>query len=49
MQYLILFFLIIFIKAFAVGTHLNCIDAIQMGTHNTCFIKKSTKSTLAVI
>ena len=36
------FYLVFFIKAYVVGTHLNCIDfdAIQIGTHNICFYKE---------
>ena len=41
------FFLILFIKAYVVGTHLNCIDlqvnAIQMSTHNICLYKEVKK------
>ena len=38
------FFLIFFIKAYVVGTHLNCIDdAIQMSTHNICLYKEVDK------
>ena len=40
------FFLIFFIKAYVVGTHLNCmtrVDAIQMRTHNICLYKKVNK------
>ena len=38
------FFLIFFIKAYIVGTHLNCIDdAIQMSTHNICLYKEVDK------
>ena len=36
-------FSVVFIDAYVVGTHLNCLDieAIQMSTHNIClFIKK---------
>ena len=45
-------FLIFFIKAYVVGTHLNCIDkSMQFKWVPTAcaFIKKYTKSTLAVI
>ena len=28
---------------YVVGTHLNCIDLIQMRTHNICLIKKVNK------
>ena len=47
MQYL---FLIVFIKAYAVGTHLNCLnkEAIQRSTHNIRFYKKVDTKTLAV-
>ena len=41
-----IFFLIFFIKAYVVGTHLNCIDkvdAIQMSTHNICLYKEVGK------
>ena len=47
-----LFFLIFFMKAYAVGTHLNCIDkSMQFKRMPTtyAFIKKQTKSTLAAI
>ena len=43
------FFLILFIKAYVVGTHLNCIelhrqvDVIQMSTHNICLYKEVKK------
>ena len=40
------FFLILFIKAYVAGTHLNCIDkvdAIQMSTHNICLYKEVKK------
>ena len=43
------FFLIFFIKAYVVDTHLNCIDksmqfnAIQMSTHNICLFKEVKK------
>ena len=37
------FFLILFIKAYVVGTHLNCIDLIQMSTHNICLYKEVKK------
>ena len=37
------FLLIFFIKAYVAGTHLYCIDAIQMGTHNISFYKKVDK------
>ena len=47
------FFLIFFIKAYNVGTHLNCIDksinAMQMGTHNISLYEEVDKNTLAVI
>ena len=34
-------FVIFFIKAYVVGTHLNCIDlSIQMSTHNICLYKE---------
>ena len=34
----------VFIKAYVVGTHLNCIDdAILMGTHNICLYKEVDK------
>ena len=49
--YLILF-LIFFIKAHVVVTHLNCLDkveAIQMNTNNMCFYKEIDKSTRAVL
>ena len=37
-------FLIFFIKAYVVGTHLNCTDnAIQMSTHNICLYKEVDK------
>ena len=38
-------FLIFFINAYVVGTHLNCIDvdAIQMSTHNICLYKEVDK------
>ena len=39
----VFFFLIFFIKTYIVGTHLNCIDAIQMGTHNICLYKEVDK------
>ena len=43
-------FPIFFIKAYVVGTRLNClIEAIQMNTHNICFYKELDKSTLVVI
>ena len=37
---------IFFIKAYIVGTHLNCIDvdAIQMGTHKICLYKEVDKN-----
>ena len=36
--------LYLFIKAYVVGTHLNCIDdAIQMSTHNICLYKEVDK------
>ena len=50
------FFLIFFLKAYIVGTHLNCIDrsyagthsncidTIQMGTHNICLYKEVDKT-----
>ena len=39
------FVLIFFIKAYVVGTHLNCIlaDAIQIGTHNICLYTEVDK------
>ena len=42
------FFQIFFIKAYVVGTHLNClnkslVNAIQMSTHNIYFYKVDTK------
>ena len=46
------YFLIFFIKAYAVGTRLNCLDlveAIQTSTDNIYFYKEVDKSTLAVI
>ena len=33
-------FLIFFMKAYIVGTHLNCVDAIQMSTHKVCLYKE---------
>ena len=45
-------FLIFFIKAYFVGTHLNCIDkSTQFKWVSTiyAFIKKGTKNTLAII
>ena len=36
-------FLIFFIKAYVVGTHLNCIDLCQMSTHNICLYKEVKK------
>ena len=45
-----IFFLIFFaIKAYVVVTHLQQIEAIQMGTHNVCFYTEIDKSTLAAI
>ena len=45
------FFLIFCLKAYVVGTHLNCIKLMQFKWVPTtyAFIKKQTKSTLAVI
>ena len=46
------FFLIFFIKVYAVGTHLNCINKLMQFKWvptTYAFIKKKTKSTLAVI
>ena len=43
-------FVYFFMKAYVVGTHLNCIDvnAIQMSTHNIClYVKKKKKITLS--
>ena len=37
-----MFFVIFFIKAYDVGTHLTC-DAIQMGTRNICLYKEVDK------
>ena len=40
-------FLIFIIKAYVVGTHLNCIDkvdAIQMSNHNICLFKEVDKN-----
>ena len=48
MRYL---FLIVFIKAYVVGTHLRLprlIEAIQMSTHNICFYKEVHTKTWAV-
>ena len=48
----VFFFLIFFIKAYVVGTHLNCIDKslqFKWVPKTYAFIKKYTKSTLAVI
>ena len=45
-DYAIFFRLIFFIKAYVVGTHLNCIDlvdAIQISTHNICLYKDVDK------
>ena len=37
-------FVYFFIKAYVVGTHLNCIiDAIQMSTHNICIYNENKK------
>ena len=44
-------FLIVFIKAYVVGTHLNCFGKyrqIQMSTHNICFFKDIDTNTWAV-
>ena len=41
------YFLIFFIKTYVVGTHLNCLEAIQISSHNVCFYKD--KNTLTVI
>ena len=38
-MYLYLFF----IKAYVMGTHLNCLKANQMSTHHICFYKDSQK------
>ena len=38
-----------FIKAYVVGTHLNCINLFQMSTHNICLYKVVDISTLAEI
>ena len=40
-------FLIFFIKAYVVGTHLNCLDSLS--TNNMCFYKEVDKSTLDII
>ena len=45
---------IFFIKAYVVGTHLNCpnlliVEAIQMSTNNICFYKEVDENTQAVI
>ena len=40
MRYFVGFFLIFFIKAYVVGTHFNCIDAIQMDIHNIYLFKE---------
>ena len=51
-MFLCCFLLIFFIKAYIVGTHFNCIDkSMQFKWVPTtyAFIKKKTKSTLAVI
>ena len=48
----VIFFLIFFIKAYVVGTHLNCIDKpmkVKWVPTTYAFIRKQTKSTLAVI
>ena len=37
-----IFFLVFFIKAYVMGTHLNCIDKL-MGTHNICLYKEVDK------
>ena len=40
------FFLIFFIKAYVVGTHLNCIDKLEQFkwlTHNICLYKETDK------
>ena len=50
--YAIFCFMIFFIKAHVVGTHLNCIDKsmqFKWVPTTNAFIKKYTKSTLAVI
>ena len=49
---LFFFYIIFFLKAYVVGTHLNCIDKSmqQMGTHNISLYKDvDKKNTLAVI
>ena len=46
------FFLIVFLKVYVVGTHLNCINKwmqFKWVPKRFVFIKKKTKSTLAVI
>ena len=47
MVFMQFFFLIFFIKAYVVDTHLNCmqveVDAIQLGTHNICLHKEVDK------
>ena len=43
-------FVYFFIKAYVVGTHLNCIiDAIQMSTHNICLYKENQKKNRLII
>ena len=45
----VILFFVFFIEAYVVGTHLNCLEAIQMSTHNICFYKEVDKSTLVVM
>ena len=40
----VLFYSDFLYKAYVVGTHLNCIDAIQMATHNICLYKEEDKN-----
>ena len=40
-------FIYFFIKAYVVGSHMNCIDLIQMSTHNICLYKENQKKKIA--
>ena len=39
----IVLFVYFFRKAYVVGIHLNCVNAIQMSTHNICLYKENQK------
>ena len=52
MRFFVCFLMIFFVKAYGMGTHLNCIDKsmqFKWVPITYAFIKKKTKSTLAVI